>query len=73
MMANCKWKMQSEIKQNNFYKLTAVGHTEYAEHGKDILCASVSSILGSLALGLNKVLNLDIILKSNETDVSMHV
>ena len=56
---------------NNFVKLKATGHTGYAEQGKDILCASVSSILGSLAIGLKMVLNLKIKYKENETDGSM--
>ena len=59
-------------KQNgNFVKLKATGHTGYAEHGKDILCASISSILGSLALGLKQVLKLNPTIKSNDADGSM--
>lgn len=31
------------------------GHAEFAEHGKDIVCASVSTILQTAQLGLMQV------------------
>lgn len=30
--------------------LTVMGHADYAEHGKDIVCAGVSSLVQTLAL-----------------------
>ena len=33
------------------------GHAEYAEHGKDIVCAGVSALTLSAALGLRDVLH----------------
>ena len=39
-------------------KLSAVGHSGYAEEGEDIVCASISSLVQALNLGLNKVLNI---------------
>ena len=42
-------------KDNKYFKIEATGHTGYDESGKDILCASISSILQSGALGLKKV------------------
>ena len=45
--------------ENNFFKIEATGHTGFDESGKDILCASISSILQSGALGLKKVLKLN--------------
>lgn len=45
---------------NKYFKIEATGHTGYDESGKDILCASISSILQSGALGLKKVLNLKV-------------
>ncbi|MDY5042083.1 MAG: ribosomal-processing cysteine protease Prp [Eubacteriales bacterium] len=47
-------------KDNKYLKIEATGHTGYDESGKDILCASISSILQSGALGLKKVLNLKV-------------
>lgn len=59
-------------KQNkNFVKLKATGHTGYAEQGKDILCASISSITGALALGLKNVLKLKIKYELNDENGSM--
>ena len=52
---------------NKYFKIEATGHTGYAESGQDILCASVSSILQSGALGLKNVLNLNPTIK-NTTD-----
>ncbi len=52
---------------NKYFKIEATGHTGYAESGKDILCASVSSILQSGALGFKKVLKLNPTIK-NTTD-----
>lgn len=31
------------------------GHAEYAEHGKDIVCAAVSAILQTAQLGLSEI------------------
>lgn len=35
-----------------FCGFSAEGHTGYAEHGKDIVCAAVSAILQTAALGV---------------------
>lgn len=34
--------------------LTVMGHADYAEHGKDIVCAGVSSLVNTLALYAQK-------------------
>lgn len=36
------------------------GHTGYAEHGSDIVCAAVSGISQTAVLGLTEVMNLEI-------------
>ncbi len=53
-------------KNNKFVKLEVSGHTGYNEHGKDILCAAISSIAQSGALGLSKVLNLNVKIVTND-------
>lgn len=58
---------------NNFVKLKATGHTCYAEQGKDIICASISSVLGSLALGLKQVLNINITHIENKENASLTI
>ena len=44
---------------NQINGFEASGHTGYAEQGSDILCASVSSLIGACHLGLKKVLGLN--------------
>ena len=55
-------------KDNNYIALEVSGHTGYAEYGKDILCASISSIACASALGITKVLkvNADVVKKDDE-------
>jgi uncharacterized protein YsxB (DUF464 family) len=36
-------------------KVEAVGHANYAEHGKDIVCAAVSAIMQTALLGLQAI------------------
>ena len=49
------------IKQDDLYiGILCEGHTGYAEYGKDIVCASVSSIVGALSLGITKVLGVNV-------------
>ena len=43
---------------NDILEFSCEGHTGYADHGQDIVCASVSSIVQSCGLGLVKVLGL---------------
>lgn len=54
--------------KNEYFKIEATGHTGYALSGEDILCASVSSILQSGALGLKKVLKLKPQIVKNDND-----
>jgi uncharacterized protein YsxB (DUF464 family) len=37
---------------NRFAGVSAYGHVDFAEHGQDIVCAAVSSILQAARLGL---------------------
>ena len=36
--------------------VTAEGHTGYAERGKDVVCAAVSSLMQALEIGLEEIL-----------------
>jgi uncharacterized protein len=40
--------------------LSAEGHTEWAEHGRDVVCAAVSALLQAAWLGLQEVANVDV-------------
>ncbi|HTA55762.1 MAG TPA: ribosomal-processing cysteine protease Prp [Candidatus Acidoferrales bacterium] len=39
-------------RQGRFSAFAARGHTDFAEHGEDVVCAAVSAILQAAALGL---------------------
>lgn len=41
------------------YSITARGHSGFAEYGSDIICASVSSLIQALSVGLEDVLGLE--------------
>ncbi len=58
-------------RNKNFIKLKVYGHSGYAEIGKDIVCASVSTLAQSLIIGLSKVVNDDFIYSISETDASL--
>ena len=40
--------------RGQFRALSARGHTDFAEHGEDIVCAAVSAILQAARLGLER-------------------
>ncbi len=52
--------------ENNFVGFECSGHTGYEEYGKDILCATISGITQSVALGLTKVCKIDVKLKKDD-------
>ena len=39
------------ISKNGF---TCLGHADYAEHGKDIVCSAISALVQATLLGLNR-------------------
>lgn len=47
------------IKKEHKFETIVTGHSGYAKAGRDIVCASVSSIVQGAVIGLEKVLNLD--------------
>lgn len=49
-------KVKIEIKNNSLKKINISGHANYSEYGKDIVCASVSSILVTT---VNAILEID--------------
>ena len=53
-------------KDDIFVGFEISGHTGYAESGEDILCATISGISQSIALGLSKVCNAKINIKKND-------
>ncbi|MBE5758116.1 MAG: ribosomal-processing cysteine protease Prp [Clostridiales bacterium] len=53
-------------KNDIFVGFEISGHSGYSQAGKDIICASISSISQSCALGLKKVLGINISMKVDE-------
>ncbi len=49
------------------------GHSEYAEKGKDIICAGVSSIAQAIVLGLEEVARVKVELEKSEGKLTCHV
>ena len=47
------------------------GHTNFANHGEDIVCASVSAITQTTAMGLMQVLNIECKYKINNKKGSL--
>lgn len=60
-------------RNNNFIKLKVYGHSGYNEIGKDIVCASISTLAQSIIIGLHKVVNNDFKYSINEEDASLYV
>ena len=55
------------FKSNDIYTGFEVsGHTGYSTYGKDIVCASISSIVQSCALGIIKVLGISAEITRND-------
>jgi uncharacterized protein len=47
-------KIQARMKSGEM-QIHAVGHAGYAEHGKDIVCAAISTIMQTALLGIQAV------------------
>lgn len=55
------------FKKNNLtYGFEISGHTGFAEIGKDIVCASISSISQSVIMGILNVLKIKAVVKKDE-------
>ena len=56
-------------KQNNVItEVEAKGHTGYNKNGEDVLCASLSGIIQTAALGLKNVVGIDVKIERNDKD-----
>ncbi|MCI2430163.1 ribosomal-processing cysteine protease Prp [Candidatus Acetothermia bacterium] len=49
----------SRDSDRKIFAFRSLGHTDYAEEGKDIVCAGVSTLLQTAVLGLEEYLKLD--------------
>ena len=55
-----------KTRDDTLQKIKIEGHAEYAEYGKDIICAAVSVLSQSLIIGLERVLGVKIKTKIHE-------
>ena len=60
-------KVKAKIYPSGEYKLLEIyGHAQYAEYGKDIVCAGVSALAETAVLGLEKIAGIKPKLKKQE-------
>lgn len=59
-------KIQIYKKNNNIVGFTLSGHTNFSQHGQDVLCAGISAISQSTVLGIISVLKLQPELEKND-------
>lgn len=53
-------------KENKIFEVECDGHTNYGEKGEDIVCASLSSIVQTAALGLLMVVTIELDMKRDD-------
>ena len=60
-------------KDGNFFRLEVSGHSGYAELGKDIVCAAVSSLAQSVIIGLTNMISKDFLYEVDDSKAYLHV
>ena len=50
----------------NYVGFECYGHSGYGEYGNDIVCASISTLVQSTAMGIKEVLKIDAKIKSDD-------
>lgn len=63
-------KVSYEVREDRYYSLNVSGHAESDEYGKDLICASVSSIMFGFMNALDE-LNLDIDIQQLNNSISI--
>ncbi len=62
-----------EKSAENFVGFNISGHANYADYGKDIVCAAVSSALQMVINGLTEILKLKCKIKENENNIALKI
>jgi hypothetical protein len=52
-------------RNDRIFRLTAKGHTGYAKSGKDIVCASISTLIQTAGLGIKEYVTSEVLLNMN--------
>lgn len=53
-------------KKKNITKYLVEGHAEFAEHGEDIVCASISILAQTTVLALHELLSIDVVYETKD-------
>ncbi|MGN1034159.1 MAG: ribosomal-processing cysteine protease Prp [Oscillospiraceae bacterium] len=62
-----------EKSAENFVGFNISGHANYADYGKDIVCAAVSSALQMVTNGLTEILKLKCKIKEDENNIALKI
>ncbi|MGN1039288.1 MAG: ribosomal-processing cysteine protease Prp [Oscillospiraceae bacterium] len=62
-----------EKSAENFVGFNISGHADYADYGKDIVCAAVSSALQMVTNGLTEILKLKCKIKEDENNIALKI
>ncbi|HBG01499.1 MAG TPA: ribosomal-processing cysteine protease Prp [Firmicutes bacterium] len=55
-------------KEGGWQGFRAHGHTNYAQHGEDIVCAAISVLTQTAILGLTRVIGIDCLVRVDENE-----
>ncbi len=59
-------KVKFSTKDGKFVGVECEGHTGYAEHGEDIVCAALSSVIQTAVLGIIRIVGVNIGFETDE-------
>ena len=59
-------KVTVRKRNNKIFEVECDGHTNYGEHGEDIVCASLSSIVQTAVLGLLMIVMVELKMKRDD-------
>ena len=62
-------KVKYSLEEGNFSKLDVKGHADFDEYGKDLICASVSSIMFGLMNALDDIKDVKIKELNNHIEI----
>ena len=64
-------KIKFYVQNGNYVALSCSGHADYADLGSDIVCASISTLTQTLAMGLKDVVGLKLDYKVSEKNAKL--
>jgi uncharacterized protein YsxB (DUF464 family) len=64
--------IQRDDTDGSIQEFTLSGHAEFAESGKDLVCAAVSGISFGAINAIDALLNIQLTIKTNEKDGFLH-